>query len=586
MLIAKNGLAFHKIVYPANGSPPQRHAARELSHYLSRMTGADFYVISDIVPKSGCEIYIGEARKLNISALPPNSPEDSYRYHVEEGNLFLTGEGPRGVLYSVYAFLEDICGCRFFARDCSIIPKYSELLLNPNLDVYSAPAFRYREIFYNDIFDGDFAARRRLNGDHQKLFAEHGGKLSYVPGYFVHSFTHSLVPPSKYYESHPEYFALKDGVRQSSNSPQLCLTNPDVLKIATEQALEDLRAHPNSSIISISQDDGGAGCACHNCAKIVELEGSESGPIIRFVNSVAEEIEKEFPHVWVDTLAYDYSRKPPRFVKPRKNVIVRLCSFECCFSHPLRECPEIADSKKAGTPKYLENFAQDLKDWAKISDQLFIWDYVTDFELYHNIHPNFQVLQDNMQFFRDNNVCGVFSQGNGQSPSGEMAELRAYLLAKLSWDPDYDVEQGTAEFLDAWYGPAAPFINEYLEVSKDALLKTGYHLSLSDSPKMPFITAQFLEKIDTLFDEAERVVSDNILYSTRIKKERIAIRLTKFFHSPPDDDRSSQVEQFIADARALGIKRFSEKWGYSNIKQFGNRGVWPPHPDDMGVIAD
>ena len=55
----------------------------------------------------------------------------------------------------------------------------------------------------------------------------------------------------------------------------------------------------------------------------------------RTVNSVADAIADEFPHVVVDTLAYQYTRPAPNITVPRKNVVIRLCSIECNFAAPL-----------------------------------------------------------------------------------------------------------------------------------------------------------------------------------------------------------------------------------------------------------
>lgn len=573
-----------RVLDPQN--PAQRNAARELSHFVAEITGCRLPVYRNgpKAVKAAPAIFIGYVENGPISKETISS-SDSFAIAEEDGDLYIAGHEPRGTLYGVYAFLEEVCGCRFFASACIKVPKKDAIEVPAGYRFSDKPAFLCREPFYYDMFPGDMAARLRLNGDHQRAFAEHGGKMRYVPGYFVHSFS-KLVPPEKYYKEHPEYFALRDGVREDHPYAQLCLTNPEVLEISKKQALEDLRAHPDCAIISISQNDGTQPCQCNACRKIVEEEGSESGPIIWFVNEIAKEIEKEFPDVWVDTLAYDYSRKPPKNIRPRENVIVRLCTFECCFTHPLEECAEIADTKRPHVDPIFRDFAGDLVKWAEISHMLYIWDYVTDFEFYCNIHPNLHVLKPNMQLFARNKVQGVFPQGNGQSASGEMAELRAYLLAKLLWNPDFDVETGTKEFLEAWFGPAAPFIAEYLDLTREALISSGYHLSLYDSPKAAFITKELLDKCDELFDRAEKAVAHDPVFASRVAKERLSVRFTRFFHDAPNANRNDEVEAFIADAKSHGIRRLSEKWGFENVRQLTRKGIWPPAEEDQTPIRD
>ena len=93
------------------------------------------------------------------------------------------------------------------------------------------------------------------------------------------------------------------------------------------------------------------------------------GPVLQLVNRVAEAVEKEFPDKFVETLAYQWTQTPPKQMRPRPNVLIMLCSVECCFSHPLATC-DCAASK---------SFRADLQAWAKIAPRLWIWDYTTDF---------------------------------------------------------------------------------------------------------------------------------------------------------------------------------------------------------------
>ena len=275
--------------------------------------------------------------------------------------------------------------------------------------------------------DGAFYSRNRCNAESGALGPAEGGKVTYAR--FVHTMQ-ELVPPEEYFDSHPEYFALRidengNGVRQNGYA-QPCLTNPEVLAIAKKNVRKILASRPDADIISVSQNDNFTFCQCDKCRAVDEEEGSHAGTLLRFVNAIAEDIEKDYPHVAVDTLAYQYTRKPPKLTKPRKNVIVRLCSIECCFSHTLDD-PSCPENRK---------FAEDIVEWNKICDRIYVWDYVTDFCFYVQTFPNFGVLRQNMRFFAEHGVKGMYPEGNYNSPqSGEFGELRCYLLAKLMIDP-------------------------------------------------------------------------------------------------------------------------------------------------------
>src|SRR5208337_3988992 len=131
----------------------------------------------------------------------------------------------RGTMYGVYTFLEKL-GCRWFTRDLSVIPKKPDLIVQP-LDEMQKPAFEYREPFFREASDKDWAARNKMNGSSMNLDDSTGGKFEYYP--FVHTF-YSILPPGKYFGDHPEYYALVDGQRRGERA-QLCLTNPNVLRL-------------------------------------------------------------------------------------------------------------------------------------------------------------------------------------------------------------------------------------------------------------------------------------------------------------------------------------------------------------------
>src|SRR5690606_36437136 len=117
-------------------------------------------------------------------------------------------------------------------------------------------------------------------------------------------------------------------------------------------------------------------------------------------------------------------------IKPEPNVIVRLCSIECDFAHPL----------EAGTSPENREFAEDLMGWSKAVDRLWIWNYNTSFD--HDLlpYPNLRVRDDNLRFFARNGVTGVFEQDVAGTLHGELSPLSGYLNAQLLWDPNRDGE--------------------------------------------------------------------------------------------------------------------------------------------------
>jgi hypothetical protein len=319
-----------------------------------------------------------------------------------------------------------------------------------------------------------------------------------------------LVPPATYFKEHPEYFAEVNGQRLDGYA-QVCVTNEAVKKLITAKVLAYLREDPKAQIISVSQNDCDNHCLCANCKKLEEEEGSPAGPLLHLVNYVAAEVGKQYPHVAIDTLAYQYTRKPPRHVKPLPNVIIRLCSIECDFAHPLS-----AQSNR--------KFADDIRGWSKICRRLYIWDYTTNFGHYIQPHPNLRVLGPNIRFFVDHGARGIFEQGGYTSLGAEFAELKAWVLAKCLWNPRLDDRALVRQFVNGYYGAAAAPMLEYIKLIHDEAEAKKTYLTCGSPPTAEFLNMAMLAKAEKLMDRAEAAVKDDPAVLERVRVARLPLR--------------------------------------------------------------
>ena len=171
-----------------------------------------------------------------------------------------------------------------------------------------------------------------MNSSAATLGEKHGGKITYG-GELVHSF-YDLLSPDDHFAAHPEYFAQFDGERVREHT-QLCCTNEDVVRLVVARVHRLMTEQPQATVFSISQMDWDNYCCCPDCAALAEKEDTLFAPVLYLVNRVVAALAAEFPAKVIDTIAYEWSRRPPKTMRPLPNVIVRLCSVECCFSHPL-----------------------------------------------------------------------------------------------------------------------------------------------------------------------------------------------------------------------------------------------------------
>jgi len=490
------------------------HAAVELQRFLFDISGATFPIVTDRTPPVPHEIILGPCNRYENIGFDPAIPglgEEGYHLATVGNALVIAGGEMRGALYGVYALLEDVLGCRWFTPEISRIPAVKRLIVPP-LNTRYSPVITYREPYVWEAFDGDWAARNRMNRNSKGggLGLRHGGRIEWVPDMFVHTFE-KLVPPDEHFSRHPEYFSLVNGRRLKRRS-QLCCTNEDVVKLVTEGTLEAFRRFPDALVVSVSQNDWFNFCECRKCRELAEKEGSQIAPVLQMVNRVAEAVEKEFPGKIISTLAYQWTRKPPLTIRPRDNVVIRLSSIECCFTHSFRNCDSMENRL----------FAEDIRAWSRVADRLWVWNYATSFAEYFVPFPNLRVRSDNIRFFAEHNVTAVFQQDVYTTPHGEFSDLSAYLSAKLLWNPWYDADKAMREFLEDVYGPAAPFIQAYLDLLHDTVERENIHAGIWQRTDAAYLTDKILFAAENLWNRAEDAASGDDALLRRVRIERLS----------------------------------------------------------------
>ena len=557
--IAQRGQpAAYTIVIPEKASPVEKYAAEELQGFLEQVTGVKLPVASDAAPLPSKAILLGETRYslalLGCGFDPKTLGSDGFRLAACPPYLVAYGSAKRGALYAAYEILETYAGCRWYASWHSVIPKKGSVCVPANLDDVQTPAFAMRQPYWYDINGHrDLAARLRVNGfncTRGDVDAKYGGDTFRFGGGLgsCHTFN-ALLPPSIYFDKHPEYFSLVKGKRRKDHT-QLCLTNPDVLRIVTSNVLARIRKDPGAKFYGVSQNDWYNYCECEKCAAIDAEEESHAGTMVRFVNAIAEAVEKEFPDAVIETLAYQYTRKPPKKTRLRRNVVPCLCSIECDFTRPIPKSPYAEDKA----------FMKDICGWKTQTDQLYLWDYVTEFQNFTLPFPNVYALKGNLQFFRDNNVKEMFAEGAQIGRHAEFAELKGWLLAKLMWNPELDVKPLIDDFFAGYYGKAAPFIREYFEEMhrRQAVWSANPNnpLRIWTSAAFRSLDDEFVEWAKPLWKKAVDAVKDDPALSYNVRMSEFSfdfLRLERlrpkperkdvlFAPSPADDARIAEVK--------------------------------------------
>lgn len=544
--IAENKKSDFYIVTNRYADETVRYAATELQKYLLRATGAILPYFSDRCPEVAPEIRLGNAVR-GVTAAPADIGEEEFCIAADGKHLSITGGSSRAVLYGVYYFLRTFCGFRCYTKDTEVISHFDTLCIELEV-LRRAPAFEFREAYYRFAFDGDFCAKNFLNANLGDISVARGGRMKWYN--FHHSFR-DLVPEEVYFESHPEYFSEINGVR--TRDAQICLSNPDVLAISKKQLLRWIEENPECRVFSVAQNDNPRRCTCPACLAVEAEEESPAGPIIRFVNALADAVNERYPRVLLHTFAYMHSVKPPKKAVARDNVIVRLCTFGCRFDIPFTAAAkENAQGNEAA-------LITALRGWRDHTSRLYIWDYSVNFRNYAQPFFHFHVLAENIREFYRSNVRGILEQGNFAHGGGCAAdELKSYLIACLLFDPEVDIDREMRGFCHAVYGEAAgDCYLEYLALMEKAC--SSAPLTIYLYPDAPHITDDLIADAEAIFARAF-AAAESDTHRRNLEREYLSVRFLRLARTPMEvDGRDAAIEDFIRDVKSHGITELFER---------------------------
>ena len=539
-------IADYRILY---SEPEDQSAAEFLADTLSEITVLN-YTAEQGTPTDEKAFLIGAVGGEDVSGLGA----DGHLIKPDGESIVISGAGTRGTLYGVYRFLEDYFGCRWYTSDLRVIPAGMPEIAEVTEERFVPPLF-YRHTDFG-VGNPGFITGQWLHSD--------------VFDGFCHTMIREYLQPEEFFGEHPEWYSWRED-KQARSPDQLCLTNPEALAEMIRQVRDRIENGNGNPVLSVSHDDNLAYCECENCRAVDEEEGSHAGTMIRFVNAVATDIAEDYPDKFIHTFAYTYTRTPPKYARPLPNVIVQLCSIECCFAHALDD-PDCPDNV---------SFADDIRTWSKICDTLYIWDYNLNPSCLNCVHPKFPVLQKNMQFFVEHNVKGVYAQGNFMASEcdSEFAQLRGYVLSRLLFNPEIDIEAETAGFLKAYYGGGWQYIREFIELissntAKPDLFGRHRQFGLGHRPNdkaLLDLKPNQVRYADKLWEKALELAGSETC-ERNILRSQLSWRFWKGCNFAGEFSRLQWPgkwlranEQLYHDFRAFGITRYSEG---------GNNNTW------------
>ena len=494
------------------------YAAQELAKYLSKVIGSNFAVVKESEISAPNAIYVGNTEFSKGGNFAP----DEFRIYLDGKNVVIAGSPQRGVLFGVYEFLERFADVRFFTPECERVPSKKSLNVPDKTDIRHKSAFEFRYIYAGKRTHNStpFFRKMRLSG--------WGGDMKYGSSarFGTDGHCHTYF---KYTRDFPQEISWADanGSRRIVKTPlggSICFSHPEVLKRFTERLKKNIASdHANAAkqnlpppqYYSVSQNDCNSACGCAECQKFIEKHGV-SGLVIDFTNRLTEAVVKDYPDVKIQIFAYFDSLNPPKTaIRPHRNVIVQIASYQTKFHDHLRSVNDPINKQ----------YADLLNNWKKSADSLGIWDYWRYFSGFKPSAPIVLNLADNIKAYKNSNVIMFFTEFE-TAPKDLLSfyDLTFYVGSRLLDDPSKNVQTMVDEFAETYYGAAAPAMKKLLVLLTEAVKKDkncAEYLNFAQRAYMK--DAEFFRQAFALVDEAEKAVANDKNLLTRVWQEKLLL---------------------------------------------------------------
>ncbi|MBP1989836.1 DUF4838 domain-containing protein [Paenibacillus eucommiae] len=493
----------------------EKQAAQELQSYMKQISGAQLPIVTDANAATGVKIFIGNAApdpQLDQIRQGGTDP-DSFRLSVSADTIQLIGLSERGTLFAAYELLEQI-GIRWFAPGeigtevpamQTIRVKQQNTIQHPGVTsrymggIY--PLFSQEPMDFVDEFEGKGWLDHSRGNNSTVALGGHG------------------LPCTITAQERPDLYVQVNGKPTS----QFDVTKPEVLACVVDGALKFLEEHPDAKYLDLGPHDGDDfGTSAWDAEDYDPLMGSNSitDRYVKFYNLVLEQIEPQYPDVGIAFFAYlRYMRAPVREIpNPKLLPVIAPITVERIHS---------MENGMSWERSYLKDL---IADWKKLGVDVSFYSY-----MYNLADPGlpFSMINrivEEMNHFRDQGMnqlrFEVLPSWGYQGPS-------LYLMSKLSWNPELDVQETLTDYFSKFYGPAAEPMWNHFRKLEDTFAKADYYTgAVFDFIKI--LTPEVLSDLESTLAEAESAVPTDSKYAKRIRMVRVALDFGKAFTNMRD----------------------------------------------------
>lgn len=510
--LAEGGKALAHIHTTAAADVVTLGAVKELADYLQRISGADFRPIShDGNPLTGPLVVVGReselAKKICADVKWDELGPDGFILRTAGKHLVIAGNTPRGTMYGVNWFLDRVLGVRWLSPEYTYIPERPTLKVAALNDTQK-PRFGYREVLSHEGSERVFKAHNLYNGEsHGPSFSAtkpeldcwnhewmaKGGSANFM----------ELLPQKIYGKEHPDWYG----------GGQVNMMNKGMRAAMAKEVIKRLQAHPDPTSIwyNIWQMDWGWDMDPASKAFAAQHGGVGSAPRLDMMLDILGQVKKAVPGARMACQAYSWGFTPPQGMSVPDDLLIFPMTLHVNYKFPLNK----ADNEKMG---------KDMIGWTKLAKNVIIWDHIANWAGFLQPSPNLFPIGESIQWLAaEPGIYGYFAEGDWNSAGGEFSGLRAWMIARLTWDPKLPVKDVLADYCNHYYGKAGPAILEYIELVRDAALKGTDIFGQRYQPDLPTYNIDFIVAAEKLMQKAVDLTKDDAVRLKHVEHVRMQV---------------------------------------------------------------
>ena len=601
--IISGGSSAYKILIPNSASTTLNSAAQELQDILYDAYGVSLPITSTYDNATSKYISLGNTafrREARVSLMGYTQKQGGFKIKSYGDGVVIYAEDDYSIYYGIYRFLEENFGYKYYAYDCQVINSGSTQSLK-YFDYEDYPDIKYRSLVSTSTrfayFESNTQRDEWVAAATNNIPLERSSLYNNVHLYDTNSncvrnnwYTSPVYNSGRYDGGTPFAWQLDDQslltyflpydntwdkygkgltygtthsswyVMDGSDPAQICFSKAynndngmyDIILEKLEYVISEAY-NAYVTMFEIGIGDNWNYCTCSACRS---YGNGKSDVYLRFVNKLARDIKdwqaENCPTREIYLMAYAYMSYTyvPTIETAEDNVIIRICPYTAYYNKSYNDSSNYNSESNLGSTNWQSIF----NGWKGKAEHLGVWDYRSDFTDYLEPFPFWKQLENNIEYFKSLGVMEVMAQGLGSAVGTGNAlfpfeEMDNYIRSRMMWDTSLSYATLQSEFLSAYYGAAATYVNSYITAINNAFGTTTIRVGKDDVTKSKY-SSTWVNTVKGYFTSAYSAVSGNAEITRRLDYLSLFYRYLQIKFSYSGADKTT----FKTMCNNLGIK--------------------------------